>query len=151
MMNRNWQRKVERWHDGELPPSEAEAVARLLEQADAQVYREGLEKMAEAARARMPRQAIADAQFPAFLAGIREAVEVPQRGYRGFWAALSLSTAALIVALSMFLIFTLDDQAAVHSSVEAATTDIEGASIDTYSGEDGTAVVWVTVGGSDAW
>ncbi len=152
MKRPTWQERLERYRDGELGESDAQEVEAML---DAPAYRDydaSLAALSSAARESMPRSEIADAQLPAFMAGIREGVETPQRGHRGFWALASLSTAALIVALSVFSLIMLNSHDAVHTTVEAAASDIEGVEIDTYTDEeDGTAVVWVSDTGSDTW
>jgi len=147
-----WQERLERYRDGESPEAEALDVEGLLEDPEYRDYDASLAALSASAREAMPRAAIADAQLPAFVAGIREGVETPERGHRGFWALASLSSAAMIVALSVFSVIMLKSQDAVHSTVEAAETAIEGAEIDTYTDEeDGTAVVWVSDTGSDTW
>ncbi len=146
-----WQQRLEQYRDGELGDVDAREIEAMLEDPAHQAYDASLNALGAAARASMPRAGIADEQLPAFMAGIREGVERPQRGYRGFWALASLSTAALIVALSVFSVIMLKSQDAVHSTVEAAATEIEGAEIDTYVDDDGTAVVWVSDTGSDTW
>lgn len=149
MKRRNWQHQVEQYRDGELP--ESGAIEALLDTPEGRAYDASLKALSAAARESMPRHHIADAQMPAFMAGIREGVEAPERGRRGFWAVASLSTAALIVAASVFSVIMLNSQDAVHSTVEAAQSEIEGVEIDMYTDEDGTAVVWVSDSGSDAW
>jgi hypothetical protein len=151
MKRQAWQQQLERYRDGELPKELAKDADRLLESAEGREYDAALAAMADAARDAMPRAAIADAQLPAFVAGIREGVEAPRPGRRGFWALASFSAAASIVALSLFSLILLNSQDAVHSSVEAAASDIEGVEIDAYTDEEGTAVVWVSETGSDAW
>lgn len=152
MKRQSWQQQMEQYRDGEMPPSDACEIEALLESPEGRNYDATLEALSAAARQAMPREHIADAQLPAFVAGIREGVEAPERSHRGFWALASLSTAALIVALSVFSVIMLNSQDAVHSTVEAAASEIEGAEIDTYTDEeDGTAVVWVSDTGSDTW
>ncbi len=148
MKRQTWQERIERYRDGELPDAAAHDIEEMLEEPAHRAYDASLTALGAAARAAMPRAEIADAQLPAFMAGIRDGVETPQRGHRGFWALASLSTAGLIVALSVFSVIMLNSQDAVHSTVEAATTEIEGAEIDTYTDE---AVVWVSDTGSDTW
>jgi len=152
MKRQTWQERIEQFRDGELPDSEAEELAAMLEEPAHRDYDASLAAMSTAAQGAMPRGVIADEQLPAFVAGIREGIDIPRRGHRGFWALASLSTAALIVSLSVFSVIMLNSQDAVHSTVEAAASEIEGVEIDTsYMGEDGTAVVWVSDTGSDTW
>jgi anti-sigma-K factor RskA len=112
-----------------------------------------LARMRAAARAldeASPR--IEDAQFPSFMAGVREAIEQPQRGnYRGFWAFASLATAALVVAVSAFVVFSGEPPAATASVVEQATTEIRGAVVHWQHSEEGDTTVWLDVADSDIW
>ena len=151
MKRPTWQERIEQYRDGELPDSETDELELMLEDSMHRDYDTALSSISAAAKDAMPRGVIADEQLPAFVAGIREGVEAPRRGHRGFWALASLSTAALIVALSVFSAIMLNSQDAVHSTVDAAASEIEGVEIDTYMGEDGTAVVWVSDTGSDTW
>ena len=107
-------------------------------------YVTALERLRAGAHAVATHAEIRDAQLPAFIHGIREGIQTPPGGYRRVWALLSLSTAALLVALSAFLVFTWhkDETASV---VEAASTQIQGATVSSYSQEDGSAVVWVRI------
>ena len=146
---KRWERDIARRFDGEgdatvaVPGSEALA------------YEASLRRLREGAQVAMHRPEIAAAQFPSFMEGIRESIEAPRRHHRGFWAVLSLSTAALLVAISAFLVFAggPDSQhqvvEAVTTQVEAATTEIPGATVEKYTNEDGTAVVWVSTAQRD--
>ncbi|GMU93699.1 MAG: hypothetical protein AMXMBFR4_27570 [Candidatus Hydrogenedentota bacterium] len=90
---------------------------------------------------------ITDAQFSAFMSGIREGIEARPTGYRGLWAAVSMVTAALVIAFSLFAVLDTFHQRgklpAVQAEVEKATTEIQGATVNSYTSDDGTAVVWV--------
>ncbi|GMV94069.1 MAG: hypothetical protein AMXMBFR82_38470 [Candidatus Hydrogenedentota bacterium] len=144
-----WERDIARRFDGE-----AEGNAASLD-AQGKAYEAGLRLLREGARQASQRAEIADAQFPAFMDGIRQEVERPTRGYRGFWAIVSLSTAALLVAFSAFLLFTTGDQAtppvveAVTNEVETVSTEINGATVDSYTDGEGTTVLWVSTGKRD--
>jgi hypothetical protein len=134
---KRWQQQLARRFDGEG------AEVSETQTPEERAYLAALERLRTGARAVATRAEIRDAQLPAFLHGIREGIQTPP-SYRRVWALLSLSTAALLVALSAFLVFTWrnDDAASV---VEAASTQIQGATVSSYSQEDGTAVVWVRV------
>ncbi len=145
-----WERDIARRFDGETggdgnAPADARSAA----------YEAGLRLLREGAQQAANRAEIADAQFPAFMEGIREETERPARGHRGFWAVVSLSTAALLVALSAFLLFTTGEHAtptvveAVTNEVETVSTEINGATVDSYTDGDGTTVLWVSNGKRD--
>ena len=143
------EREIARRFDGEITgpdnrPADAESAA----------YEARLRLLREGAAQAAHRAEIADAQFPAFMDGIRENVERPARHYRGFWAVVSLSTAALLVAFSAFLVFTTGDQTvapveAVTNEVETVSTEINGATVDSYTDGEGTTVLWVSNGKRD--
>ncbi len=107
----------------------------------------------EGARAARRRAEIADAQFPAFLNGIHARIaEEPSRATafgRSFsrdrlWAVVSLTSAALIVALSAILVFSGETpDVRATTVVEEVSTDIDGASVHWDTSDDGATVVWV--------
>jgi hypothetical protein len=144
-----WERDIARRFDGEAGESMSGIAA-----ADAASYEAGLRLLREGARQASQRAEIADGQFSAFMDGIRENIERPARHYRGFWAVFSLSTAALLVALSAFLVFGTGDQTtpsveAVTNKVETVSTEINGATVDSYTDGEGTTVLWVSNGKRD--
>lgn len=140
-----WMRRVERWFDGES--REPEAIKRHIEECAAcRTTLRSLERFRAGVQAVSVRQEIAPAQFPAFLEGIRERIDVPARRHTGIWAVASLMAASLIVAVSLFAVFTggPDPVGAEHTVVESASTEVEGATVETQNSTDGTrAIVWV--------
>jgi len=100
-----WSQRVERWFDGESrePESVAQHVAGCP-QCAAMAAR--LQRFREGVHAVDVRAEIASGQFPAFLEGIRQGIEAPRRRHTGVWALASVSAAALIVAVSLFAMFT---------------------------------------------
>jgi hypothetical protein len=150
MAMNNWERDIARRFDGETTVDESAPV-----DMQAAAHESGLRLLREGVRQATQRAEIADAQFPAFMEGIRESIERPQRGYHRFWAVISLSTAALLVAFSAFLVFTTGDQTvplvveAVTNEVETVSTEINGATVDSYTDGDGTTVLWVSAGKRD--
>ncbi|MCC6694265.1 MAG: hypothetical protein IT365_01415 [Candidatus Hydrogenedentes bacterium] len=140
---KKWQREIACRFDGEGDATPA------VPNAEAAAYEAAIRQLREGAKHALRRPEIADAQFPSFMEGIRESIEAPRRHHRGFWAVLSLSTAALLVALSAFLVFSSGPDKAVTTQVEAATTEIPGATVEKYTNEDGTAVVWVSTAQRD--
>lgn len=139
------EKEIARRFDGEATGKSPAAL-----NSDLAAYEAGLKMLREGAQSAVQRPEIADAQFPAFMEGIRENLETPRRGHRGFWAVVSLSTAALLVAMSAFVIFMSTNQhdstvvEAVTTEVETVSTDINGATVDSYTSGDGTTVVWVS-------
>ena len=78
---------------------------------------------------------------------ISEGVNHPPRR-PGRWAILSISTAAIIVAVSIVSIvfnFSGDPMQPVRAEVEQVSTDIDGATATFKYDDDGTATVWVNV------
>jgi len=144
-----WERDVARRFDGE-----ADGLAKGPKNPETAAYEAGLRLLRAGANQASEKWEILDAQFPAFMDGIRQEIERPARHTRGFWAVVSLSTAALLVALSAFLVFTTGDQVAppveaVINQVETVSTEINGATVDSYTDDEGTTVLWVSNGKRD--
>ena len=140
-----WIRKVERWFDGES--AESRAVERHVTACDVcAAHLTRLRTIRKTVETVAARETIGDPQFPAFMDGIRGRVERPvRRRHRGFWALASLSAAALIVAVVTFTMLTGGPQEALATEVESCSTELEGATVGSYSSEDGTATVWVSM------
>ncbi len=105
-------------------------------------YLAGLRRLREGSQAVATRAQISDGQMRAFMHGIREGIET-RPSYRRFWALLSLTTAALLVASSAFLVLTWHK--GDPKDAYAASTQIPGATVDSYSNTDGTQYVWVNL------
>lgn len=124
----HWEQQVEAYFDGfadqpaqvEAHVQDCAACAQLLQQLN--TLRSGVQAIARV-------RPIEDAQFNAFMAGIREGIETPVRSHRGFWAALSLACAALVMAFAVFTMFT-GPVPVKATEVKAISTQIEGATID---------------------
>lgn len=145
---RRLQKEIARRFDG-ADLGEAEVLATGQE---ARTYLEGLRELRRRAQLLPDTPQIADAQFPAFMDGVREGVDRATPGVWGhrIWAMLSLSAAALLVALSLFLVWNQAGPVSA-SVVEKATTEIQGATVNAYTSESGTAVVWVDSARVDLW
>jgi anti-sigma factor RsiW len=145
-----WQKKVERWFDGETATHDGvgQHVAACPE-CSALVDR--LRALREAAKASVARPIIDDPQFPAFMEGIRDRIQEPARHHRGLWALASVTAASMIVAASVLFILVGGPADVAATEVESATTDIENATVEFYSSEDGSATVWVSEGGGEMW
>ncbi len=143
-----WIRDVERWFDGEL--AKPDRVARHVTACAAcSAHLAALRALRGGTEAVAAREAISEAQFPAFIDDICERLK-PKAGYRmGLWAFASVTAAALIVAGSTFLVFTSGPRNATATVIESASTEIEGAKVDVRYSANGTATVWVSVAEKD--
>ncbi|GMW02312.1 MAG: hypothetical protein AMXMBFR84_34480 [Candidatus Hydrogenedentota bacterium] len=116
-----------------------------------QAYIEQLQRLRNGVQAVRETPGISDAQFSAFMAGIRkELEESPRRQWGRMRSVLSLTAAALLVSISLFAVFFGGPDNS-PTKVEAATTEIPGAKVDVYDSGDGSATVWVTYGEGDIW
>lgn len=98
--------------------------------------------------------AIADAQFGAFMAGVREGMHAPARPWAlRLWAGASLAAAALVIAASLFLLFPESGQPARVEATEVveARTELDGATVDVELSEDGNATLWVHNAPGNLW
>lgn len=91
---------------------------------------------------------VAEPQFPAFMAGVREQLETPAHRPRGFLAVASLVTAAMVVALATFVMIKGGPDPVRATEVEV-TTDIEGAQVGWYDSEDDSITVWINMAEDD--
>ena len=130
--------EVERWFDGES--SEPKQAEEILTDAGSKLYAKDLETIREGVKEVTAQERIEDGQLPAFMEGIRERIDRPARGHRSLWAFASVAAAALIVALSVYMVFTPPSP---NTVVEACSTEVEGATASSYYSDNGTAVVWV--------
>ena len=147
-MNRH-EKKLAQHFDGRISegaaPSSPEAQAYL---ADLQYLRDG-------ARAAAKTPQISDAQFSAFMGGIREGLQTPAPS-RGVWGKFSLAAAALVVSTAVFVIWESKNVvqppvAGAESVVESATSDIRDVTVKSGTSDDGNAVVWMTPSQVDMW
>ncbi len=122
---------------GTLAPEEAAYIADLR----------ALHDGAAAFNADTP--AISDAQFPHFMAGIREQIGAPRPARFRFWTLASLATAALLLVAALLAVFNSGPEPVQATEVESATTEMDGATVDWYDGKEGLITVWVKKGGSD--
>lgn len=145
---KRWQKEIARRFDG----AEQDAAQALATTPETRAYLDGLRQLRLGARSLPNAPHIADAQFPAFMEGIREGMAAGRHGMWGhpIWAMVSLSAAAFLVAFSVFMVW--NQAGAVSASVvEKATTEIQGATVNAYTSESGTAVVWVESAQVDLW
>ena len=144
--------EIERWFDGEstsLPNVEAHieectSCAQSLELL--KLTRQGIESLSSS-------QEIGDAQIPAFLEGIHEGIHSSPKGtHRSRWAFLSLAAAAVIVTVSSISIIPSGpERVEAETEIESVSTDIEGATTESFHTENYTPTVWVNMPDGDLW
>jgi hypothetical protein len=142
---------LEAWFDGRLP---AEAIQEETLPPELKAHLAMLRTLRSGAQAVQKPHEIADAQLPTFLAGIREHAQGEPVAPRwpGLWAYASVAAAAIVVALStMFIIAGPPVEVAAQSEVQTYSSEIEGATVDAYTSDNGTAVVWINAPEADVW
>lgn len=146
-----YEERVERWVDGE--DSDPTAVERHVgECAECEARARELKAIRGMVNVSRQPAEIAEAQLPAFLAGIEARIEGAPRRHTGLWAMASLCAAALLVALSfMFLVSDGPAPVQARTVVESLSTDIDGATTTSYHDEAGTTTVWINVPDGDMW
>lgn len=148
----NWSKRVGRWFDGEiLPETAAEVSAHVTGCRICSARLAELERLRTAATASVRREAIGDRQFPAFMAGVREGLQTARRGWGRFWALASVTAAALIAAVSAFVILSDEPKTVDATVVESVTTELEGATVQTYEDAEGDTTIAVTMSKDDIW
>ena len=151
-----WKSKAEQWFDGEGKQSpELERHVASCPECAAHVGQ--LRLVRDAVEAAVPREEIRDAQFPAFMAGVRDGIDAttrarglfrPRRG--GLWAMASLAAASLIVAVSVMLVINDEPPKVDATVVEWCDTELDGATVG-YESDNGVTTVWVTMSKEDVW
>ena len=151
MFMRRKQKQMAALVDGEKRYASADAS--VLETPELQAYRDDMLRLREGAQqavARTPE--ISEGQFGAFMAGIRDSIEQPAPSHaRGMWATVSFAAAALVVVLSLLVIFNRPAEPVQATEVESAVTELDGVSVDCYDSPQGTTTVWVTMPENDLW
>ena len=151
MKSCRYEKDLERWFDGELVDA-GEMDSHVEQCTVCTDALEGLRKTREAVRAVAAREEISDAQFPAFMDGLRRQLEEPRHRPGRLWAFVSIAAAACIVAVSTLFMFSQGPTpVAAQSVIEDASTEIDGATTSAYYSDDGTATVWVNVPEGDMW
>ena len=144
------EKKLAEYFDGQRPEGPAPSSP------EAEAYLAGLQYLRDGARAAAATPQISDAQFGAFMNGIRERIDsAPVRGH-WLWAKLSLAGAALVVAAAVFVIWESKDViqppvVGAESVVESASSDISDVTVKSETSDDGNAVVWMTPSQVDVW
>jgi anti-sigma factor RsiW len=150
MSNCRWLKQAERLFDQE-GPHRPEVEQHVAGCSQCRARLRALETLRRGVRQANASPHISDEQLPAFLAGVRHGLNKNEKRPGGIWALASLATAALIAAVSGWVIFAQHGEVQAGTEVESVSTDIENATIDSYSNEDGTATVWVHVAEEDLW
>ena len=144
MFECRWIYDVERWFDGEHP--EPEAVRGHVETCAACAGRLGrLQGMRAGVQGVVKRHEIGEPQLDAFLDGIRNRIEEPRRSHRGIWALASVTAAALIVAVATLMVFTSAPGKVDATVVESVSSEIQGATVESYSSDNGVTTIWLKV------
>ncbi len=143
--------EVERWIDGEA--AEAAGIERHVAGCAACAKHAAfLRQTRTAVAAVATRHHISDAQFPAFMEGLRVEIERPQRSWRGLWALGSLVSAALVAAIALYsLVKPAPVPVEAKTEVELFSTQIEGATTKVDYSDDGVATIWINVPEGDMW
>ncbi|HOF40504.1 MAG TPA: hypothetical protein PLD73_10550 [Candidatus Hydrogenedentes bacterium] len=141
-MNRKL-RTIERWFDG-ATADEAEAQTLVAGKPEYAAHLEALKLLRTGARSLAQQEVIEPAQFPAFMAGIRERLEPAPRHHRGVWALASAVAASLIAAIAIYMMAAPPPEN-ISAEVEQVGTTIEGAEVGYYNTDNGTMTVWVDI------
>lgn len=153
-----WINRVEAYFDGEALANPSAVEEHLASCGVCASYLTQLEKLRGGVEAvRVPAE-IGDAQFGAFLEGVRAGMQEPAPApwlrFRPLMTGLSLAAAALVIATSLFLLFSGPDRApgaAAATVVERAETDFDGATVDVQVTEEGNATVWLKNAPEHVW
>ncbi len=157
-MNKNiWQKQVEAYFDGEREHA-GNAAQLIAERPECAVYYERLKALRPDANT-AGQDGISDAQFPAFMAGIRSEIEgdaFSGWGFRtrGWLAVASVTAAALVFVFAAFVIFATftGGPAPVQANeIEHVSTELEGATVEWYDDEQGGTTLWISVSEDDVW
>jgi len=152
-MNRKQEEKaLERWFDGESGAS-AEMEERMASSPEMARHAAFLKTVRSGAETIKDAPEIRDEQFDTFMHGIRN--DIHQRptgfGFRNLWAVASVVTAAIVVAISTLVIFSEGpNEVSARTEIEAISTELEGATVDVETSEDG-QTVWIKVTPEDLW
>jgi len=147
MSNCTWIKQIELYADGEARDAGA-VEGHLAQCGECARHHTSLLRMRSAIRGLPPVPALSEAQFPAFLDGINREIARPQRRPGGFWALLSLSAAALVIAIATFSLFTGPGPVKANE-VESVSTQLDGATVRWGNSDDGLTTIWISIGKDD--
>ena len=94
---------------------------------------------------------IEDTQFSAFMAGIQAEITQPAPRRFHLWTTVSFALAALVIVVALLSIFYPGPGTVKANTVESATTELNGATVDWYDNKEGVTTVWVKTSGADVW
>lgn len=114
-------------------------------------YEDFVERLHEEVQTLPEAPGIADESMTAFLSGIHEGLEEPALHRGRLWATASALTAALILLLSLFVIFSSGPEPVRATEVESCSTELDGVTLETYDNREGVSTVWVTMPENDLW
>ena len=144
-----WFKEVEALVDGEAQDPQA-VETHVSGCATCSDHRAGLLRWREALAPAISAPVLSDQQFPAFMEGIRAGINEPRPRVGGIWAMLSLATAALVIAVATFYMFSTPAPAPVSANeVESLSTDIEGATVGVENGDNSVTTIWISIGEDD--
>lgn len=142
-----WTSKVERFVDGESHEQEA-VEAHLAACGPCAAHQESLLQL-RAALGTLPEvPVLSDNQFPAFMEGIQAEVSRSRRRPGGMWALMSLSAAALVIAIATFSIFTGPGPVKANE-VESVSTQLNDATVRWDNSDDGVTTIWISIAEDD--
>ncbi len=140
--------RVERWFDGEMAAAE-EVEEHLAGCPECTRGLKDLKTLRTAVESTKAYAEVSDAQFPSFMRGIEDGIELPKRRHVGAWALSSVLAAALVVALSLISIVSPGPEPLQAVTVEEASTEIEGATTESVYVNEETTMVWINLPDGD--
>ena len=114
---------------------------------------EFLEMVRETTRSIEEAPEIGDAQLPSFMRGIQEGIDQPAPRRSPLLFSWVSAAAAVVVVAAGLLSVTIVPPATVEarSIVDLSSTDIDGAEMETYDEDDGSATIWVRLPEGEEW
>ncbi len=142
-----WTNEVERFADGEASDTPT-VEAHLATCAACSQHHATLLRFRTSLAALPAAPVLSDEQFTAFMSGIETELSQKRRRPGGFWALMSLSAAALLIALATFSVFTGPGPVRANE-VESVSTQIDGATVHWDNSDDGVTTIWISIGEDD--
>lgn len=119
--------------------------------AESRTYADFVQDLHDQAQSVASAPTIADTSMTTFLSGIHEGLEEPVLHRGRLWATASALTAALILILALFVIFSNGPEPVRATEVESCTTELDGVTLQTFDNQEGVSTVWVIMPESDLW
>lgn len=143
----NWTNRVERFVDGESQEQDA-VQAHLAACPACAGHRHSLMQVRAALGTLPEAPQLSDNQFPAFMEGIQAELSHSRRRPGGMWALMSLSAAALVIAIATFSIFTGPGPVKANE-VESVSTQLNDATVHWDNSDDGVTTIWISIAEDD--